>query len=178
MGLAESAAILLGIGIISSRFGAGVGLAELGTGVQTLVAAPLMGTGTGLLSFATGLRAVFETFGDLGRGLSTLFGAIPAGPPGAGGGAFPSPPGIVPPDFPGILPGPDPLPPGFPGGGGGVRNLTLSGGGDFSQLLPGGGGNVPITRSTTSRIPPYPPRADYRDRNVSMVDERSRGVQM
>lgn len=153
MGIAESALVLLGIGILSSRLGAGTGLGELGTGIQTLVAAPLTGTGTGLLSFATGLRAVFETFGDLGRGLSTLFGAIPAGPPGAGGGAFPwlpptadngLPPGEVPPGEP-----PSWTPP-WGGGGGGVWNLVVSGGGSNQTLLPGGGGNVPRTRTSPS----------------------------
>lgn len=173
MGLAESAAILLGIGIISSRFGAGIGLSELGTGIQSIVAAPLLGTGTGLLSFATGLRAVFETFGDLGRGLSTLFGAIPAGPPGAGGGAFPSPPG-----FPGWPPQEAPEP-GWNGGGGGIRALNLSSGGDYSQLLPGGGGNVP-TPAPSLKIPtiPIPIGQFYLDRNVSMVHEYLRPVML
>lgn len=172
MGLAESAVILLGIGIISSKFGAGVGLSELGAGVQSLVSAPLTGTGLGLSSFAGGLRDVFETFGDLGRGLSTLFQAIPAGPPGAGGGAFPSP-----------SPEPDPSPsPWDPwgGGGGGVRNLVVTSGGDYSALLPGGGGNVP-SGGTEGGLPSYippPTKPKYLDRSVSMVDERNRPVMM
>lgn len=142
MGIAQSALILLGIGIVSSRFKAGVGLGELGTGIQTLVAAPLTGTGTGLSAFAGGLRDVFETFGDLGRGLSAIFEAIPtfpAGPPGAGGGAFPSPNGVVPPAFPGWPPQEDPEP-GWGGGGGGVRALITK---TTSDLDTGGGSRVP-----------------------------------
>lgn len=81
LGLAQSALILLGIGIVSSRFKAGTGLGELGAGITSLVAAPLTGTGTGLSSLAGGIRDVSETFGDLGRGLSELFGAIPKLPP-------------------------------------------------------------------------------------------------
>lgn len=169
MGLAESAAILLGIGIISSRFGAGVGLTELGTGIQTLVAAPLMGTGTGLLSFATGLRAVFETFGDLGRGLSTLFGSIPEMPspfvPGNG-----LPPGEVPPGLPPAIPPP------WGGGGGGVRDLTISSGGDDSSRLPGGGGNVPVSRTSLSM--PAPIRPAYFDRSTSMTNDPQQAVMM
>ena len=138
MGLAESALILLGIGIVSSRFKAGVGLGELGVGIQTLVAAPLMGTGTGLSSLAGGLRDVFETFGDLGRGLSTLFEIIPA--------------------VPGVpLPGPaDPyngLPPPPPYTGTGL--LTVSGGDQTTQLA-GGGGNVPKIYNHIL-VPPYTP---------------------
>ena len=144
MGLAQSALILLGIGIVSSRFKAGVGLGELGTGIQTLVAAPLTGTGTGLSAFSGGLRDLAETLGDLGRGFGTLFENIPklpqlpAGPPGSGGGAFPSPGtgngnGIVPPGFPG-------------GGGGGVRTLIPDSGGSQNTLLAGGGGAVTDNR--------------------------------
>lgn len=142
MGLAESALILLGIGIVSSRFKAGVGLGELGTGIQKLVAAPLTGTGTGLSIFAGGLRDVFETFGDLGRGLGALFESIPK-IPGFGGGE------------------------GFGGNGGGARKngngqvwymtqpygtpkeLITEGGGSDKALLPGGGGNVPNGRILT-----------------------------
>ncbi len=81
LGLAQSALILLGIGIVSSRFKAGTGLGELGAGITSLVAAPLTGTGTGLSSLAGGIRDISETFGDLGRGLGTLFENIPALPP-------------------------------------------------------------------------------------------------
>ena len=103
MGLAESALVLLGIGIVSSRFKAGTGLGELGSGIQTLVAAPLTGTGQGLSTFAGGLRDVFETFGDLGRGLGSLFENRPKLP-----GASPAPPGFCPGG-------------GMNGGGGGAR---------------------------------------------------------
>lgn len=131
MGIAESALVLLGIGILSGKLGAGTGLSELGTGIQTLVAAPLTGTGTGLLSFATGLRAVFETFGDLGRGLSSLFESIPKYDPS-------TPPFIPDPTTPdptepiSILPTRPP-----------IFNLTQTGGGSNNTLLAGGGGNVP-----------------------------------
>lgn len=138
LGIAESALVLLGIGILSGKLGAGTGLGELGAGIQTLVAAPLTGTGTGLLSFATGLRAVFETFGDLGRGLSTLFESIPdLGP------VLPGPwiPGIVDPSPP-----PGEVPPGHPG----VFPMIVTSGGSNQTLLPGGGGLVPQTRTRPS----------------------------
>lgn len=153
MGIAESALLLLGIGIVSSKFGAGTGLGELGTGIQTLVAAPLTGTGTGLLSFATGLRAVFETFGDLGRGLSSLFEAIPQMP----GPVLPwFPPGIV---------EPEPEPSGPP-----IYNLTVTSGGSATSLLPGGGGLVPMTLALPSfAVARAKPRTAYRgDQPVRM----------
>ena len=81
MGLAQSALILLGIGIVSSRFKAGTGLGELGSGISTLVAAPLVGTGTGLSTFAGGIRDLSTTLGDLGRGIGALFENIPKLPP-------------------------------------------------------------------------------------------------
>jgi hypothetical protein len=137
MGLAESALILLGIGIVSSRFKAGVGLGELGTGISTLVAAPLVGTGTGLSTFSGGLRDLAETLGDLGRGFSALFESIPK--------------------IPGFGPGE-----GFGGNGGGARqngngqvwfmtqpDLTTDSGGSGNTLLTGGGGNVPNGRILT-----------------------------
>lgn len=124
MGLWESALILLGIGIVSSRFKAGVGLGELGVGIQTLVAAPLVGTGTGLSTFAGGLRDVFETFGDLGRGLGSLFENIPKLPPQQEGPR---------------LPRTDPWT-SLPNGNG---NLITVSGGDKSTQDSGGGGNVP-----------------------------------
>lgn len=124
MGLAESALILLGIGIVSSRFKAGVGLGELGMGIQTLVAAPLTGTGTGLSSLAGGLKDVFETFGDLGRGLSSLFESIPKLPPPSGQ--------VGPGNGQTILPWEK-----------GNGNLITVSGGDETTPLAGGGGNVP-----------------------------------
>jgi len=136
MGIAQSALILLGIGIVSSRFKAGVGLGELGTGIQTLVAAPLTGTGTGLSAFAGGLRDVFETFGDLGRGLSSLFGAIPKLPGN----------GYVPP-----LNGNGQQLESFPIYAA-TRPLITDSGGSLASLLTGGGGNVPV-------IGPSPPPA-------------------
>lgn len=141
MGLAQSALVLLGIGIVSSRFKAGVGLGELGTGIQTLVAAPLTGTGTGLSTFAGGLRDLAESLGDLGRGFGALFENIPQLPtiPGTG---LPGP-GRRPPDI--VLPAPR-LP--------SIRPAVLipDSGGNSSQLLPGGGGNTPMPIN----LPPMP----------------------
>ena len=122
MGLAESALILLGIGIVSSRFQAGTGLSELGNGIQTLVAAPLTGTGTGLSIFSGGLRDLAMSLGDIGRGFGTLFSNIP--PIQGWGDPLPYGGGLVPPS----------------GGGGGA--LKPDGGGNSTQLLAGGGGNV------------------------------------
>lgn len=157
MGLAESALILLGIGIVSSRFKAGVGLGELGTGISTLVAAPLVGTGTGLSVFSGGLRDLAETLGDLGRGFSALFESIPK--------------------IPGFGPGE-----GEGGGGGGARigngssivpkiwfatqPLIPDSGGNARTLLTGGGGSVPtngviappvINPSSPDLAAPLPP---------------------
>ena len=191
MGVAQSALILLGIGIISSRFKAGVGLGELGTGIQTLVAAPLTGTGTGLSSFAGGLRDLAESLGDIGRGFSTLFESIPKLPtipgdglPGPNQGQLPSPP--------------PPSNGGFGGDGAGIRTAILipDGGGNPSQLLPGGGGNVPGTFIQPIILPPIRPkpvpipilrapidinamlRPVNQTRPISMVDDRLRNVMM
>ncbi len=77
MGIWESALMLLGIGIISSKFKAGVGLGELGLGIRELTAAPLGGLGTGLGEFGGGLRIFAESLGDIGRGFGDLFAFIP-----------------------------------------------------------------------------------------------------
>jgi len=124
MGIWESALILLGIGIISQRFKAGVGLAELGVGIRELAGAPLGGLGTGMGEFGTGLRTFAESLGDIGRGFGELFKNIP----GYGGGE------------------------GFGGNGAGTRTglLTVSGGDKTTQLA-GGGGNVP-TSPWTSQV--------------------------
>lgn len=169
MGLAQSALILLGIGIVSSRFKAGVGLGELGTGIQTLVAAPLTGTGTGLSAFSGGLRDLAETLGDLGRGFGELFENIPK------------------------------LPPGTPGNGNGqqlekyippisergpiwsmTQPLIPDSGGSSNTLLAGGGGAVTDNRYVQP-LPilitrePRPPSVDLRP--ISLVD-RLRPVMM
>ena len=136
MGLAESALVLLGIGIVSSRFKAGVGLGELGTGIQTLVAAPLTGTGAGLSVFAGGLRDVFETFGDLGRGLGALFENIPQLPPQQEGRRLPRTDPSADDPFSGGI-----RPPGVP-----TQGLITVSGGDTTTNLPGGGGSVPPAR--------------------------------
>lgn len=133
MGLAQSALILLGIGIVSSRFKAGVGLGELGTGISTLVAAPLVGTGTGLSVFSGGLRDLAETLGDLGRGFSTLFESIPKIPGFGGGGG-------------GTRNGPVLWP--------AIQPLIPDSGGNVTTLLSGGGGNVP--RIGVQYVPPAP----------------------
>ena len=117
MGIWESALILLGIGIVSERFGAGVGLGELGLGIRELAGAPLGGIGTGLGEFGAGLRTFAEALGDVGRGFGELFQNIP----GYGAGE------------------------GFGGNGAGVNGTGLipESGGDATTYLTGGGGNVP-----------------------------------
>lgn len=141
MGLAQSALVLLGIGIVSSRFKAGVGLGELGTGISTLVAAPLVGTGTGLSTFAGGIRDLSSTLGDLGRGLGALFANIPKLPPPREG-----PPRHGTSDT-GPEPAPTPSPP--PKIWSATRPLITNASND---LAPGGGTRVPLP---TSR-PPQP----------------------
>lgn len=129
MGLWESALILLGIGIVSERFGAGVGLGELGTGIRTLAAAPLGGVGAGLGEFGGGLRTFAEALGDVGRGFGALFENIPRigpGPPGPfGPNGGEEQYAIVPPRQPPLI--------------------TVSGG-DQTSNLAGGGGQVPQAR--------------------------------
>jgi len=125
MGIAESALLLLGIGIISSKFKAGVGLGELGTGVQKLVAAPLAGTGAGLFGLAGGLRSLAESFGDIGRGIGEIFKFIPK---------FGEP--FIPMQPPSKTITPLPLVPSIP------PLVTVSGGNKLS-LDTGGGGSVP-----------------------------------
>ena len=85
------AVALIGAGIVAERFGAGTGLSGLGAGIQSIVAAPGTGVGLGLSGTATGLRDIGESIGDIGRGFSDLFAAIPklpfsseAKPPGYG----------------------------------------------------------------------------------------------
>ena len=139
MGVQEMALMLLGVGILSERFGGGRGLGELGTGIQTLIAAPLTGTGAGLTGFAGGLRDLAESFGDIGRGISALLGGIPAwarpgyvGPGGSGSGQLPQP------DISNGGNG-NGLPPIWA-----ASNLLITdSGGSDKTLLTGGGGNVP-----------------------------------
>ena len=131
MGVQEMALMLLGIGIISEQFGGGEGLISLGKGVQTIVAAPLTGTGTGLASLAGGLKTLAESFGDIGRGLAALFESIPRGP----FSGIPFAP--ISENGNGTLP---------PSGGNGPPPLiamSTDSGGSGSTLLSGGGGNVP-----------------------------------
>ena len=130
MGIWESALILLGIGIVSERFGAGVGLGELGTGIRTLAAAPLGGIGTGLGEFSGGLRSFAEALGDIGRGFGELFKNIPKW--GLG------------PQY-----GPDEDVASLPNGNGNGGPLIPVSGGDDSSDLTGGGGNVPNGRIFT-----------------------------
>lgn len=143
MGIWESALILLGIGIVSERFGAGVGLGELGTGIRTLAAAPLGGIGAGLGEFSYGLRSFGEALGDIGRGFGALFENLPGG-----NGRY------VPPYVP-------PPPPGFNGNG----ELTTVSGGDNSTQLAGGGGNVPPPGSILEPFQDIMARARAASRN-------------
>ena len=133
MGVQEMALMLLGIGLISERFGGGRGLQELGTGVQTLIAAPLVGTGTGLSSFAGGIKDLAESFGDIGRGISALLGGIPEW-------ARPGREGFPPRQPPAALPENGGLPPIIAML---APPLTTDSGGSDSTLLAGGGGSVP-----------------------------------
>lgn len=175
MGLGESALILLGVGIISQRFGAGLGLEQLGVGIKTLAAAPLGGVGLGIGEFAGGLRGLAESLGDIGRGFGELFAHIPQLPPRR---ELP-PPG----EIPGI---PGPAYPGWGGDGGGVRSfigqptLSPSAGGGSSDLLPGGGGSTPSPGLPPPvPIPTSPPRTPYYlTRSTSMTDDRIRNVMM
>ncbi|MBA7644007.1 hypothetical protein ES703_51742 [subsurface metagenome] len=139
MGVQEMALMLLGIGIISEQFGGGLGLQQLGAGVQSLVAAPLIGTGTGLSSLAQGLVSIATAFGDIGQGIAALLDSL--------GG------------LPGIIPG---LPPGLPtgnGNGNGIPLIPMSGGDDSTDLT-GGGGNVP-TPPLQPPISPVPTPSPY-----------------
>lgn len=86
MGIWESALILLGVGIVSQRFGAGLGLEQLGVGIRSLAGAPLFGFGEGLYMFSAGLREFAESLGDIGRGFGELFEHIPFLSTSAGGG--------------------------------------------------------------------------------------------
>lgn len=140
MGVQDMALMLLGIGLISERFGGGRGLQELGTGIQTLIAAPLTGTGTGLASFAGGIKALAESFGDIGRGISALLGGIPqwalpgyVGPGGSGSGQLPQNGASLPGNGNGLPPIIAMLAP----------PITTDSGGSQTTLLAGGGGNVP-----------------------------------
>lgn len=146
MGVQEMALMLLGIGLISERFGGGLGLQTFGTGIQKVFAAPLKGTGTGLTSLAGGIRSLAESFGDVGRGISDLLGGIPAwalpgyvGPGGSGSGQLPQPGASLP--LPGV-------------NGNGPPLIAMSGDGATS-LYAGGGGNVP-TGYTFTPIAPSP----------------------
>jgi len=117
--------MILGVGILAERFGAGPGLTGLGAGIRALAAAPLGGAGAGLGEFAGGLRAIGESFGDIGRGFASIFEAIPAipwvTPPPAEGQGYP------------WIEAPAVTEPGL---------ITVAGG-SGSTLAAGGGANVP-----------------------------------
>ena len=176
MGIAESALILLGIGIVSQKFGAGLGLEQLGVGIKTLAAAPLGGVGLGLGEFSTGLRGFAESLGDIGRGFGTLFEnipklpGVPAGPPGAGGGAFPPP-----------RPGEVPVLPRLPVTPISLRDLsTVKAGGGSGELLPGGGGSTPPAPPPPPSQPSYiqPPRTVYYLTDPVSINDRLKPVMM
>ena len=150
MGIQNAALMLLGIGILSERFGGGKGLISLGTGIQTLAAAPLTGTGTGLTSFAGGLRDLAESFGDIGRGIGEIFKYLPK----LGNGYKPGLPGAW--NGNGVPPPPPVFPP-INGGGAGARALlplTQASGDGAASLYTGGGANVPQPPILPSLPPP------------------------
>ena len=147
--IAKGAIALVGIGIIAERFGAGPGLAGLGTGITKLAAAPLGGVGAGLTGFAGGIRSLAESFGDIGRGIGEIFkwlppqnGYVPSHPPLNGGNGQ-----LI------TLMQPTPL-------------VTQSGGDQTTQLT-GGGGKVPKPIAPTrphkalQDIPGYFPTSQY-----------------
>ena len=165
MGLGESALILLGVGIISQKFGAGLGLEQLGVGVKTLAAAPLGGVGLGLGEFAGGLRGFAESLGDIGRGFGALFENIP--------------------QYQGPVPG-------IPGNGNGQQlesmpilrlaapaQVVKTGGGSSDQLA-GGGGSTPRPPIDLGPAGPRPPPTTpyYLTRSTQMTDDRARNVMM
>lgn len=84
--IAVGLGVLLGLGIISKKFKAGLGLGEAGVGISQLATgivdigvAPFRAFGTGLGEFSVGVKTFSETLGDLGRGIAALFGSIPPG---------------------------------------------------------------------------------------------------
>jgi len=172
MGIWQSALILLGIGIVSERFGAGVGLGQLGVGIRELTGASLGGFGTGLGEFAGGLRLFGESLGDIGRGFGELFKHLPQVPgmplPGPADPYKGLPP---PPTYKNILYGGGLVPPGYPENG----LLTVSGG-DRTTDLTGGGGSVP-TLIFPSYTPPSPTPIAPQDPSTS-VYYRNRPVMM
>jgi len=121
--IAKGALLLIGTGILAERFGAGTGLSGLGAGISSLVAAPGVGIGAGLTGTATGIRSIGESFGDIGRGLASIFAAIPALP------------------F-----SPEAKPPGY----GDV--LVPEAGSGYTQLLAGGGGNVTGGKKASTEV--------------------------
>ena len=167
MGIAESALILLGIGIVSQKFGAGLGLEQLGVGIKTLAAAPLGGVGLGLGEFAGGLRGIGEAIGDIGRGFGDLFANIPQLPTIPGGG-LPGP-GRRPPEV--SVPSLPRLP---------VTPMVVKAGGGGSDLLPGGGGSTPPAPPPPPSQPSYiqPPRTVYYLIDPVSINERLKPVMM
>jgi len=117
--LAKGALLVLGVGVLSEKYGAGKGLAELGGGVQAIAAAPMTGLGTGLSSLATGVSDIGGAFGDIGRGIADILAPLTRW----GGGAAPGLPGWI---------GQPPL---IPAGGGSGAGLQAGGGGNVN--LPG-----------------------------------------
>ncbi|GAJ20737.1 unnamed protein product [marine sediment metagenome] len=105
-GIAKGAALILGIGILSEKMGAGTGLATLGGGIASIAAAPMVGAGTGMSTLATGISDIGGAFGDIGRGIGDILKFLPklpgyVGPGGAGSGLLPQGGG----DDPSLLPG-------------------------------------------------------------------------
>ena len=103
--IAMGLGIVLGLGIISKRFGAGVGLGEagaglsqIGLGITDVGMAPFKAVGGGLSEVATGITAFSTSLGNVGRGIGDLLASITGqpsgsyvGPGGAGSGLLPAP---------------------------------------------------------------------------------------
>ncbi len=116
MGLGEIALAGLGLVLVggyAEKSGAGLGLGSLGTGVQTILAAPGVGVGLGLSGTAKGITDIGAAFGGIAKGIGSIFDILPKG-------LFP----LVP-------------------WGERITGLVPDSGGKGSDLLPGGGGNVP-----------------------------------
>lgn len=134
-GIAQGALMVLGVGILAERFGAGTGLESLGSGITRIAAAPLGGVGMGFSGLATGLRDIAESFGDIGRGLGALFENIPTGPITG----IPWSPVTTTPEYTAPYTA-------------GPKLIPVSGG-DQSTTLAGGGGNVSLRNAPiTSQI--------------------------
>ena len=131
--IAKGALLLIGTGILAERFGAGAGLSGLGAGISSIVAAPGVGIGAGLTGTATGIRSIGESFGDIGRGIASIFAALPQA-------QAPIEPQITAPSLW------DPL------NISGLLNLIPTSGGSGSTLAAGGGANTPASPTVLTGV--------------------------